>query len=142
MKVKGVFTIEAAYIFSILTVIILLIIRLDFNLHDKVVNDSCKIQSGIRLYETDNFYFNPETDRIDYVRIINAPILKEDGYYREKKTVILDRCKSYYGEYALSEDNAINTDNTGQIVYMKNNAALIRKSGRLVQFVGDLVNES
>ena len=84
MKLKAMFTVEASYVFAFITVLIVSIISLDFLLHDRVVNDSCKIQAGIRIYEADSFYYDDFNKKIDISRIIASPVLKEEKYSDEQ----------------------------------------------------------
>lgn len=55
MRAKGMFTVEAAYIFTFIMVIIYGIFQITFYLHDVIVGNSSKIQAGIRLYEAKPF---------------------------------------------------------------------------------------
>lgn len=55
MRAKGMFTVEAAYIFTFIMVIIYGIFQITFYLHDVIVGNSSKIQAGIRLYEAKAF---------------------------------------------------------------------------------------
>lgn len=140
MRLRAMFTIEASYIFVFITLLILSIISLDFLLHDRVVNDSCKIQGGIRIYEADSFYYDNKNKNIDINRIICSPVLKEEKYSEELS--IYDNLKEYYTEYNLGSDLNFNTDNLTSVITVKKNAALLRKSGRVVKLIGDILDEN
>ena len=140
MRLKAMFTIEASYIFVFITLLILSIISLDFLLHDRFVNDSCKIQGGIRINEADSFYNDNKNKNIDINRIICSPVLKEEKYSEELS--IYDNLKEYYTEYNLGSDLNFNTDNLTSVITVKKNAALLRKSGRVVKLIGDILDEN
>lgn len=69
MRAKGMFTVEAAYIFTFIMVIIYGIFQITFYLHDVIVGNSSKIQAGIRLYEAKAFYYDAKKEKIDYNQI-------------------------------------------------------------------------
>ena len=140
MKLKAMFTVEASYVFAFITVLIVSIISLDFLLHDRVVNDSCKIQAGIRIYEADSFYYDDFNKKIDISRIIASPVLKEEKYSDEQN--ILSKVNNYYSEYNLGSDLVFSMENVTSVITVNKNASLIRKSGRVVEFIGDILDEN
>lgn len=140
MKLKAMFTVEASYVFAFITVLIVSIISLDFLLHDRVVSDSCKIQTGIRIYEADSFYYDDINKKIDISRIIASPVLKEEKYSDEQN--ILSKMNNYYSEYNLGSDLVFNMENVTSVITVNKNASLIRKCGRVVEFIGDILDEN
>ena len=140
MKLKAMFTVEASYVFAFITVLIVSIISLDFLLHDRVVNDSCKIQAGIRIYEADSFYYDDFNKKIDISRIIASPVLKEEKYSDEQN--IFSKVNNYYSEYYLGSDLIFSMENVTSVITVNKNASLIRKCGRVVEFIGDILDEN
>ena len=111
MRAKGMFTVEAAYIFTFIMVIIYGIFQITFYLHDVIVGNSSKIQAVIKEPSFDN-----ETEEI-------------------KKRMV-----NYYESHILSRRYQYSADNLEDVISVQNNAALVRKSGRAVQFIGELTD--
>lgn len=139
MRAKGMFTIEAAYIFTFIMVIIYGIFHITFYLHDVIVSDSSKVQAGIRLYEVKAFYYDVKKEKIDYRQIIMKPVIKEPSFDNETEE-IKKRAANYYEAHILSRYYQYNPDNLEDVIYVQSNAALVRKSGRAVQFIGEITD--
>lgn len=139
MRAKGMFTVEAAYIFTFIMVIIYGIFQITFYLHDVIVGNSSKIQAGIRLYEAKAFYYDAKKEKIDYNQIILKPVIKEPSFDNETEE-IKKRMLNYYESHILSRHYQYSADNLEDVISVQNNAALVRKSGRAVQFIGELTD--
>lgn len=139
MRLKGIFTVEASVIFAFIVLMIGAIIKLDYRLHDGVVNDSCKIQGGIRLYEANSYYYNAATDEIEISRIINSPVIKSE-YYGEELS-INKKVKNYYDEYKISASNYADSI-LDDVITVKKNSDIVRKSGRAIKVIGEILDES
>lgn len=135
MRAKGMFTVEAAYIFTFIMVIIYGIFQITFYLHDVIVGNSSKIQAGIRLYEAKPFIMMRK-GKIDYNQIILKPVIKEPSFDNETEE-IKKRMVNYYESHILSRHYQYSADNLEEVISVQNNAALVRKSGRAVQFIGE-----
>lgn len=136
MRAKGMFSVEAAYIFTFIMVIIYGIFHITFYLHDVIVGNSSKIQAGIRLYEAKAFYYDAKKQKIDYNQIILKPVIKEPSFDNETEE-IKKRMVNYYESHILSRHYQYSADNLEDVISVQNNAALVRKSGRAVQFIGE-----
>ena len=51
MRLKAMFTIEAAYLIAYITVLVGSILGINFSLHDVLLRDAKKTNGGIRLYQ-------------------------------------------------------------------------------------------
>lgn len=139
MRAKGMFTVEAAYIFTFIMVIIYGIFQITFYIHDVIVGNSSKIQAGIRLYEAKAFYYDAKKEKIDYNQIILKPVIKEPSFDNETEE-IKKRMVNYYESHILSRHYQYSADNLEDVISVQNNAALVRKSGRAVQFIGEFTD--
>ena len=141
MKLKAYFTIEASYIFAFITFLIIAFIRLDYKLHDRVLNDSCKILCGIRMYQADAFYYDVKTQHLDYLSIIASPVIGEDEEFKELMHVkIVQKQMDYYEKANLSGEE-LDMSNVQDIMNVKKNADVIRAGGKIVNIIGEITNE-
>ena len=136
VRLKGYFTVEATYIFAFIAFLVIAFIRLDYKLHDRVVNDSSKIQTGVRRYQAKEFYFDIKKGSIDYLGIIASPVIGEDENFINKMYKVIEEKQReyYYGQRLGAED--INLENTTDIINLKKNADVIRAGGRIVEVIG------
>lgn len=115
MRAKGMFTVEAAYIFTFIMVIIYGIFHITFYLHDVIVGNSSKIQAGIRLYEAKAFYYDAKKEKIDYNQIILKPVIKEPSFDNETEE-IKKRMVNYYESHILSRHYQYSADNLEDVI--------------------------
>ena len=104
-----------------------------------IVGNSSKIQAGIRLYEAKAFYYDAKKEKIDYNQIILKPVIKEPSFDNETEE-IKKRMVNYYESHILSRHYQYSADNLEDVISAQNNAALVRKSGRAVQFIGEFTD--
>lgn len=142
MRVKAMFTIEAAVVFSLLTMIIIVFMNLGFSLHDRVLNDSVKIQGGLRYQEADFYHYDSDKKRINYGDIIGSPVFKKDNFSEVMDTKIMNNMKAYFSENVLGEISEINFENRNQIIKNNKNANILRYGSKASQLIGELINGS
>lgn len=138
MRLKGYFTIEAAFIFAFVTLLVVGIVKLDFLIHDNLLSDVTKILGGIRYYQAAEFHYNPEKYKINITSLINAPVLLEDNDFNdEAKVVINQNIKTFYEERKIGIDSTMSDTEIDSIITANNNAEVIRAGGKLIQIIGD-----
>ena len=139
MRLKGYMSIEAIYIFTIATWIVVSLIRFDFYLHDNLLNDTCKILGGIRYYQAERFYYKGESIREK--AIANSPVLGEDYDFGDDAcTDIENDVKVYYEEKNLGFDGALSDTALDKIVTIGDNANLVRSGGQVVKLIGGIAD--
>lgn len=137
MKLKGYFTIEASYVFTILTLIVIGLIRLNFYMHDNLINDVCKVLGGLRYYQTVNFYYDSESETIDTKAIANSPIFGEDSNFASNsKAKINENVSEYFQEKRIGFDVELTDTNIDEVITDSDNANLVRSGGKLIQVIG------
>lgn len=127
-RIKGNITIEASVVFTFITCLVVLFIRLNFELHDRVVNDSSKFQAGIRNRQAEAYYYDCYKNIIDYSLIIQSPVIGENTKKYDGNAAV----RKYYDEYHFSSDKKIDTSNINEVIKHIDNADMIRKTGRAV----------
>ena len=80
MRLKAMFTIEAAYLIAYITVLVGSILGINFSLHDVLLSDAAKTQGGIRLYQAEAFFYDSTEETIDMEAIINSPLIDNDDF--------------------------------------------------------------
>ncbi len=142
MKLRGYMTVEAAFIFTALILIVAGLIKLNFHLHNGLLSDSCKIIGGIKYYQAERFYYDVEKSCIDTTAICNSPVLGESKDFAEAAEKALNESVSkYYAEKSLSVENELSDAEIDEIIDLPDNANLIRAGGRAVQVIGGVLNE-
>ena len=141
MRLKGYFTIEASYIFAFITFLIIAFIRLDYKLHDRVLNDSCKILCGIRQYQADAFYYDVNTNHLDYLSIIASPVVGEDEEFKDLMHGKIEQKQMDYYDKANLSGAELNLSNVNEMIKIKKNADTIRAGGKIVNIIGEITNE-
>ena len=137
MKMKGYLTIEATYIFVILTWLVISLIRFDFNIHDNLLNDTCKILGGIRYYQAKNFYFKGNSIR--EADIAKSPVLGEDkDFIKDAASDIESDVEMYYDEKQLGWDENLSSTAISKVITVGDNANLVRSGGEVVKVIGGL----
>ena len=135
MRMKGYLTIEATYIFAILTWIVISLIRFDFNMHDNLLNDTCKILGGIRYYQAKNFYFKGSSVR--ETDITNSPVVGEDNdFVKGAEADIESDVEMYYEEKQLGWDENLSITSISKVITVGDNANLVRSGGEVVKLIG------
>ncbi len=141
MRLKGFFTPEAAVIFSFIAFFTVGTIRLVYTLHDRVLNDSSKIQAGIRMYQAENFYYDTDSGKIDYTGIICSPVLKTDeDNFKSTEEKVMKKINDYYYEHCFGTDKNMTLSDYYGIINTGKNADVIRAGGRMAEFIGDIVD--
>ena len=84
-------------------------------------------------------YYDAKKEKIDYKQIILKPVIKEPSFDNETEE-IKNRMVNYYESHILSRHYQYSADNLEDVISVQNNAALVRKSGRAVQFIGELTD--
>lgn len=135
MRARGYFTIEAAYIFTLITSIVVGLLRLDLFLHDSLLSDASKILGGIRYQQTACCYYDNERNEINYLALIKEPLIGGSGRLDTEKVLIEDKVATYYLEFRLFQKNAISSTGIQDVISFHNNASLLRASGKVVQLI-------
>jgi hypothetical protein len=78
MRLKGYFTLVASYIFTAVTLLAVGLIRLDFYLHDSLINDTAKILGGLRYFQVTSAHYDMEKESIDRKECANVPVIGND----------------------------------------------------------------
>lgn len=139
MRVKGYMTIEAAYIFTITTWIVVSLIRVDFYIHDNLLNDTCKILGGIRYYQAEYFYYKGESIREK--SIANSPVIGDDNdFVKSAGKDIDENVKTYYEEKNLGMDGGLSSTPLDEVITIGDNANLVRSGGQVVKLIGGIVD--
>ena len=143
MRLKGYFTLEATYIFTAVTLLVVGLIRLDFYLHDSLVNDVAKILGGIRYYQVSSTYYDMEKECIDREKTANTPVIGIDyDFNYEVMTQINNNVSIYYNEKIIGTDVELTDTRLDEVILPHNNAEVVRSAGRAVQVVGGIFDES
>lgn len=141
MRLRAYFTVEASYIFAFIAFLVVAFIRLDYKLHDRVVNDSCMIQAGVMRYQAKAFYYDVNRHSLDYLQIIASPIIGDNEDFTQNMYKVIEKKQGeYYKELKLGTGD-INLSNTSEMIAVKKNADVVRAGGRIVEIIGDIKDE-
>lgn len=140
MRLKAIFTIEAAYVYSFIALLVVGIIYLNFDLHDRVLIDSSKIQAGVRIYEANSFYYDNEKKQINTREIVCSKIFEKKGF--SEKTNIRNSVTKYYKEYGLLAKKDMDINGIGKTISVSKNADFVRKGGRVIELIGEVLDEN
>ena len=69
-----------------------------------------------------------------------APLKVKVRLHNNETEEIKKRMVNYYESHILSKHYQYSADNLEDVISVQNNAALVRKSGRAVQFIGELTD--
>ncbi len=140
MKLRGYMTVEASYIFSIFTIIVVGLIRLNFYLHNNMLSDVCLVLGGIRYAQAELYY--SKDGKIDKEAIANSPVFGEsEDFATAEKSKILRNMEDYYNEKYLGIDGELSDTDISEVININDNAALVRSGGRLIQVIGGNADE-
>lgn len=138
MKLKGGFTLEAAFIFPLMTAIIVGIIIFDFTLHDKLLSDVSKILGGIRYHEAESFYYDAGFECISLQKIACSPVFGEDKEFTDKqKRVISNLALDYYLASKIGYEPRFTKTDISSVLDINDNASVVRAGGRVIQITGE-----
>ncbi len=136
-RLKGSFTLEAAVIFPLITVIIVGVIILDFTLHDRLLNDAGKILGAVRYHEAESFYYDAVFERISLQKIAGSPVLGEDKAFAGKQRLAISRkSEDYYLQNKIGAELQFTATDIRDVLDINDNAGVVRSGGRLVQIMG------
>ena len=143
MRLKGYFTLEASYIFTAITLLVLGLVRLDFYLHDSLINDTAKILGGLRYFQVTMAHYDMEKECIDREGIANTPVIGEDiEFNRPVMTKVKNSVNEYFSEKTVGLDCELSGTDLENVILNRDNAEVVRSGGKLVQVIGGLFNES
>lgn len=100
MRAKGYFTVEAAFIISILVMVIAQIIKLDFYLHDCLVLETSHILSEIRYKNADEYYYDADNKSIEVNELIKEPVEGGDTEFANSAEKVINTIMSDYFDSA------------------------------------------
>lgn len=139
MRLKGYFTLEASYIFIAATLLVAGLIRLDFYLHDSLINDTVKILGGLRYFQVSSVHYDMENECIDREAIANTPVIRNDTEFNRRAMVTINNNVSeYYLEKRIGMDCALTDTDLQDVILSRDNAEVVRSGGKLVQVIGGL----
>lgn len=141
MRLRAYFTVEASYIFAFIAFLVVAFIRLDYKLHDRVVNDSCKIQAGVMRYQAKAFYYDVNRHSLDYLQIIASPIIGDNEDFTQNMYKVIEKKQGEYYKELKFGTGDINLSNTSEMIAVKKNADVVRAGGRIVEIIGDIKDE-
>ena len=140
MKLKGYMTVEATYIFSFITILVVGLIRLNFYMHNNMLSDACLILGGMRYSQAEHYYC--VDGKIDTKAIANSSVFTEKSKAAgDEKLRIIRNVEAYYSEKYLGIDGELSNTDISEIIDINDNAALVRSGGRLIQVIGGNENE-
>lgn len=134
MRLNGNFTVEAAVIFPLLTLMVVMVIKWDFYLHDVLLADTCKIMGGLRALEEEAFYYDMNIERIDPKRVAESPLIGRNTVARSP--LITARVVDYFGKNKLGNEVQLSTTPYTDVIACRSNAEIVRAGGRAVQIIG------
>ena len=138
MRLKAMFTIEAAYLIAYITVLVGSILGINFSLHDVLLSDAAKIQGGIRLYQAEAFFYDTTEETIDMDAIINSPLIDNDDFVDKEAPKVEDAVNKYFEAKKIAVASKISSTDTGKFISIKSNAKITRSGQRVVKLSGGL----
>ncbi len=138
MRLKAMFTIEAAYLIAYITVLVGSILGINFSLHDVLLSDAAKIQGGIRLYQAEAFFYDSTEETIDMEAIINSPLIDNDDFVDKEAPKVEDAVNEYFEAKKIAVASKISSTDTGKFISIKSNAKITRSGQRVVKLIGGL----
>lgn len=138
MRLKAMFTIEAAYLIAYITVLVGSILGINFSLHDVLLSDAAKIQGGIRLYQAEAFFYDSTEETIDMDAIINSPLIDNDDFVDKEAPKVEDAVNKYFEAKKIAVASKISSTDTGKFISIKSNAKITRSGQRVVKLIGGL----
>lgn len=140
MKLRGYMTVEASYIFSIFTIIVVGLIRLNFYVHNNMLSDVCLVLGGIRYSQAELYY--SKDGKIDKEAIANSPVFTESKDFAAiEKGKIMRTVEAYYNEKYLGIDGEMSDTDISEVIDINDNASLVRSGSRLIQVIGGNADE-
>lgn len=137
MRMKGYLSIEATYIFAITSWIVVSLIQCNFNIHDNMLNDACKVLGGIRYYQARNYYYKGESIR--ETAIANSPVLGENMEFVDSAvSEIEEDMKTYYSEKKLGWEEELSSTKISKVITVGDNANLVRSGGEVIKVIGGI----
>ena len=138
MRLKAMFTIEAAYLIAYITVLVGSILEINFSLHDVLLSDAAKTQGGIRLYQAEAFFYDSTEETIDMEAIINSPLIDNDDFVDKEAPKVEDAVNKYFEAKKIAVASKISSTDTGKFISIKSNAKITRSGQRVVKLIGGL----
>lgn len=143
MRLKGYFTLEASYIFTAVTLLVVGLIRLDFYLHDGLINDTAKILGGLRYFQVTSSHYDMEKETIDRKECANAPVLGYDTDFNQPVMIKVKKSISeYFYEKTIGLDCKMSSSDLRDVILPRDNAEVVRSGGKMVQVIGGLFYEN
>ena len=138
MRLKAMFTIEAAYLIAYITVLVGSILGINFSLHDVLLSDAAKTQGGIRLSQAEAFFYDSTEETIDMEAIINSPLIDNDDFVDKEAPKVEDAVNKYFEAKKIAVASKISSTDTGKFISIKSNAKITRSGQRVVKLIGGL----
>ena len=143
MRLKGYFTLEASYIFTAVTLLVLGLIRIDFYLHDSIINDTAKILGGLRYFQVTSAHYDMEKESIDRKECANVPVIGNDmDFNRPVMVKIKNSVSSYFYEKTIGWECKMSSTDLQEVILPRDNAEVVRSGGKLVQVIGGMFDEN
>lgn len=143
MRLKGYFTLEASYIFSAVTLLVLGLIRLDFYLHDSLINDTAKVLGGLRYFQVASTHYDMEEECIDRYALATSPVIGVDAEFNKAAMVkIKDSVSEYFYEKTIGLECKMSSTDLRDVILLRDNAEVVRSGGKMAQVIGGLFYEN
>ena len=137
MRLRGEFTVEAAFISSFVFLIIAAFINLDLTVHDAVINDVTKVMGGIEYRESKYFFRNADNGKIETEAVIEKPLTGKNDLYADQQKIIISRnAEDYYASHKISSLSQGSDTDIGNVLTAGDNAMIVRAGGKAVQIIG------
>ena len=128
-------TVEASYIFSFFTILVVSLIRLDFYFHNNMLSDTSLVIAGLQYTQAQYYY--AKNGALDKESIANSPIFGENRDFAATEKGRLQReVEVYYGEKKLGKEGVLSDTDFADVIAINDNANLVRSGGRLIQVIG------
>ena len=137
MRLKGEFTVEAAFVFSIFFIIIAAFINLDFTIHDAVVSDTAKITMGIDYRESEIYCRDTESNRISVKAVISKPVIGSNKKFADaQKEIINSMAQEYFDKHRIAVFSELSGTDIEDVMTAEDNAQIVRAGGKVVEIIG------
>ena len=137
MNLKGEFTVEAAFIFSIFLLITAAFINLDLMIHDAVVSDTAKVIGGIEYRESEIYFRNTDNGKIDVSAIVRKPLAGNNKTFAAQQKIQTEqKAEGYFENHRLTAQSKFSVTDIGSVITAGDNAQLVRAGGKAVQIIG------
>ncbi len=136
-RLKGVLTLEAAVIFSLITAFVAGVINLDFILHDTMLSDVSVVLASQRYRQAKLFYCDDTKQGISVEAIVASPVIGEDEKrLANEKKIVIAKEEGFFGAGRLGRLVELTETDIEEVLSCNDNANIVRAGGRIVELIG------